>query len=107
MAQLVPKSAEALDEFCEGLSEKQAEFLREVVQRVCENPSGQGNPGHPYTRKFKSPERYVGKKLPAGMNVWEFKPNQYRGLFVIKGELIAFLPVRGKRFMTIEECAWH
>lgn len=107
MAQLVSKSAEALDEFCEALSEKQATFLREAVQRVCQDPAGRGNPGHPYTRKFTDPERYVGKKLPAGTKVWEFKPNQYRGLFVTKGDFIAFLPVRGNRFMTVKECPWH
>lgn len=107
MATLGPQSAKALDDFCADLSESQATYLRAAVQRVCENPSGRGDPSHSFTQKFREPRRYLGNRLPAGTTVLEFKPNQYRGLFIVKDDKVAFLPMKGRRFTTVKDCPWH
>jgi hypothetical protein len=39
--------------------------------------------------------------------VWEFCPSRYRGLFITDGEHVVFLKVRGRRFMTADDCPWH
>jgi hypothetical protein len=105
-----------LDAFCATLSEKQAAKLRQDVERVCRDPSGQLEPKHTLTRKFRDPGKYLGRNVPNGMDVWEFKPNQFRALFVTnlsKGKdrkkirLVAFLPIKGKRFTTLDDCPWH
>ncbi len=107
MAKLGPKSAKALDDFCADLSDKQAAFLRNAVERVCEDPVGRGNPGHSFTQKFREPRRYLGSRLPADAAIFEFKPNQYRGLFIVKDGKLAFLPMNGQRFFTVKGCPWH
>jgi len=45
--------------------------------------------------------------VPAGVKVWEFCPSRYRGLFITSDEYVIFLKVRGRRFMTTDECPWH
>jgi hypothetical protein len=81
--------------------------LIEIVDRVRADPSGRKEPQHPYTRKFRNPGKYanVGDR-----NVFEFKPSKWRGLFVIaagENEGLFFVPIKGKRFMTLGECPWH
>jgi hypothetical protein len=83
--------------------------LREKVARVCADPSGQRQPRHNYTRRFRNAKKYVKS---GGRDVWEFKPSGWRGLFVIakkddKAKGIFFLPVNGKRFMSMSKCPWH
>lgn len=85
--------------------------LRAAVERVLADPSGRGRPGHRYTKTFHNPEKYV--TLEDGVKVWEFCPNQWRGLFMTadaQGDgpgLLLFVPVRGKRFLTKNEAPWH
>jgi len=82
--------------------------LIEIVDRVRADPSGQKEPRHNYTRKFRNPGKYanVGDR-----QVFELRPSKWRGLFVIaKGsetEGIFFIPVKGRRFMTLGYCPWH
>lgn len=82
--------------------------LIRAVERVRADPSGQREPRHNYTRRFHNTTKYVDTK---GRDLWEFKPSKWRGLFLIaKGptrEGIMFLAVKGKRFMTLNECPWH
>lgn len=87
--------------------------LRDAVERVCENPSGQRNPRHRFTKKFHNPSRQVN--VSKGAKVMEFTTNQWRGLFelveVEKGKvthrLIVFIPIHGKRFFSVKDCPWH
>ena len=112
MHQLDPASAEELDELCKRLG-KTAEHLRKAVERVCENPSGQREPRHHYTKKFHSPHRYAGGSKQA--KVMEFTTNHWRGLFRLvarekNGEthrLLVFIPIKGQRFFPIDDCPWH
>jgi hypothetical protein len=105
---LTPSSDEALDAFCGGMTDSQSKALREVVRRVCADPSGRREPRHNYVRgPFRNAERYLGRRMPAGTKVWELKTNHVRGLFITDHPYIAFLPVRGKRFMTADEAPWH
>jgi len=116
MHRLGAASKADLDAFCATLSEKQAAKLRQDVERVCRDPSGRLEPKHSLTQKFREPSKYLGKKVQKGVDVWEFKPNQFRGLFVTqlckgkdgkKVRLVAFLPVKGRRFTTVDDCPWH
>jgi hypothetical protein len=109
---LDPESEAELERLCEMLG-KAGEQLRRAVERVCENPSGQRNPRHRYTKKFQSPHRYVN--VSKGAKVMEFTTNQWRGLFQLvevekEGKihrLVAFVPVSGRRFFTKDDCPWH
>lgn len=82
--------------------------LRRIVERVLADPTGQREPRHNYTRKFRNASRYakVGNR-----EAWEFCPSKWRGLFVIatrgRAQRLYFLPVKGKRFMSLGECPWH
>jgi hypothetical protein len=106
--QLTPASREDLDAFCERMSDSQARAFREVIRRVCADPSGRREPRHRYVRgPFRNAERYLGRRMPSEAKVWELKTNHARGLFVTDPPFLAFLPVRGKRFMTADECPWH
>lgn len=82
--------------------------LIRAVERVRSDPGGQREPRHRYTCRFHNTTKYVNT---GGRDLWEFRPSKWRGLFVIaKGpnrEGIIFLPVKGKRFMTLRECPWH
>jgi hypothetical protein len=82
--------------------------LRDAVQRVRADPSGQQEPKHKYANKFRNASRYVNT---GGRDIWEFKTSKYRGLFVIakgsKENGIFFIPIKGKRFMTLGACPWH
>ena len=90
------------------LTEIDDEALALAVERVCADPSGQREPGHNYARRFRNASKYVNV---GDRDVWEFKTSKYRGLFSIaKGSDhrgIFFIPVKGKRFMTMAECPWH
>ena len=90
------------------LAELDDSQLAQAVQRVCHDPSGRREPRHNYTSRFRNPSRYV---KTGDRDVWEFKTSKYRGLFVIaEGETarrLYFLPVKGKRFMSLGECPWH
>jgi len=109
---LDPESADELDRLCEALGSP-GEQLKEAVQRVCENPSGQRNPRHRYTKKFNSAHRYVN--VAKGAKVAEFTTNHWRALFQLvelkKGEtvhrLLVFIPIKGRRFFPIDDCPWH
>jgi hypothetical protein len=83
--------------------------LREKVRRVCADPSGQRQPRHNFTRKFREPKKYVKSGDRA---VFEFKPSGWRGLFVIgekdgNAKGVFFIPVKGKRFWSMSDCPWH
>ena len=86
---------------------------RRAVERVCENPSGQRNPRHRFTKKFHNASRYVTVAKDA--KVMEFTTNQWRGLFQLveikeDGEthrLLVFIPIGGQRFFTVKDCPWH
>lgn len=82
--------------------------LTRAVERVRADPSGRREPGHRYTCRFHNTTKYVDT---GGRDLWEFRPSKWRGLFVIvKGastQGVMFLPVKGKRFMTLSECPWH
>lgn len=82
--------------------------LTRAVARVCADPSGQREPRHSFTRRFRNTSKYVDTK---GRDVWEFKTAKWRGLFFIakgkKGEGIFFMRVKGTRFMTLGDCPWH
>lgn len=92
---------------------KPGEQLRRAVERVCENPSGQRNPRHRYTKKFHSAHRHVN--VSKGAAVMEFKTNHWRGLFQlvevekngVTHRLLAFIPVKGRRFLPADDCPWH
>jgi len=110
---LDPASEAELAKLCEELG-AQGKQLRAAVEMVCENPSGRRQPQHRFTQKFNHPREFI--KVSKGTTVWEFKPNQWRGLFVLaekpmangqSARLIAFVPIRGKRFLTVDECPWH
>ena len=109
MFKLSPDSQAALDAFCESLGDNQARALRGAIDRVRADPSGRRNPQHHYTQKFRDPAKYLGRKLPKGTNVWEFKPSRYRALFLTDSESgnMVFLAVRGQRFFTADDCPWH
>jgi hypothetical protein len=110
--ELDPASAAALEEFCATLSQKQATYLKVVVQRVCEDPSGKRQPTHNFTRQFKNPSKYAA--VPDGTKVWELKTNHYRGLFItaevekagLTHRRLIFLPVNGERFMLAGDAPW-
>jgi hypothetical protein len=110
--ELDPESAEELKHLCQALG-KPGEQLRRAVERVCDNPSGQRNPRHRYTKKFNSAHRYVN--VAKGAKVAEFTTNQWRALFQLvefeKDEttyrLLVFIPIRGRRFFTADDCPWH
>lgn len=112
MHQLDPESAEELDALCEKLGDA-GDQLRQSVLRVCENPSGQREPRHHFTKKFHSPRRYAGGQKKA--KVVEFTTNQWRGLFRLvehkkDGEthrLLVFIPIKGRRFFPVDDCPWH
>lgn len=112
MHELDPESAEELSNLCQALG-KPGEELRRAVIRVCENPSGQRNPRHRYTKKFHSAHRHVN--VAKGATVMEFKTNHWRALFqlvaVKKGDvvhrLLVFIPVKGRRFLPADDCPWH
>lgn len=114
MFELDPESRAELDEFCTGLSDSQATYLRAVIDRVCADPSGRRQPRHSFTRPFQNPQAYV-PNLPSDLKVWELKTNRYRGLFVtaeveVKGvthRRLAFVSVGGRRFMLAAEAPWH
>jgi hypothetical protein len=82
--------------------------LNRIVARVCADPSGQREPRHSYTRKFRNASKYanVGNR-----DVWEFCPSKWRAMFVLaagkQGNRLYFLPVKGTRFMTPGACPWH
>ena len=81
--------------------------LIEIIDRIRADPSGQKEPRHNYTRKFRNPGKYVNV---GDRDVFEFKPSKWRGLFVIakgKNEGLFFVPIKGKRFMPLGECPWH
>jgi hypothetical protein len=84
------------------------ESLNRIVARVCADPSGQLEPRHSYTRKFRNASKY--SKM-GDRDVWEFCPSKWRGLFVIaagrRSGRIYFLPIKGTRFMTLSRCPWH
>lgn len=84
------------------------EALTRIVSRVRADPTGQREPRHSYTRKFRNPAKYIDV---GDRDVWEFCPSKWRGLFVIAtgthGGRIYFLPIKGTRFMTLNECPWH
>jgi hypothetical protein len=109
---LDPESAAELDQLCKILG-KSAEQLRAAVDRVCANPSGQRQPRHRYTKKFHSAHRYVN--VAKGATVLEFTTNQWRGLFqLVEFEknktvhrLVVFIPIKGSRFFTVDNCPWH
>ena len=89
------------------LAELDDDALRRAVERVCADPSGQREPKHSYTRRFRNTTKYVDTR---GRDLWEFKTSKYRGLFFIakgKREGIFFVPVKGRRFMSLGECPWH
>jgi hypothetical protein len=71
------------------------EGLKRIVARVCADPSGERQPRHSYTRKFRNAAKYarVGDR-----DAWEFCPSKWRGLFVIapgkRGNRLYFLPNR-------------
>ena len=113
MFELHPESKAALDDFCDGLSDYQADYLREVVNRICQDPSGRREPQHRWTRPFRNPGAYV--RVPKGVKVWELKTNLYRALFITdtfttkKGEkkqILTFLPVGGERFLHVNDAPW-
>lgn len=112
MHQLDPESTDELNKLAEALG-RPGEQLRRAVERVCENPSGQRNPRHRYTKKFHNPQRYVSVEKDA--KVMEFTTNQWRGLFqlveVEKGgttyRLLVFIPIGERRFYTVKDCPWH
>lgn len=87
--------------------------LRAAIDRICADPSGRRNPQHHFTKKFHKARKYV--KIPAEMSAWELTHSKWRGVFVIveteKGgethRLIAFVPIRGKRFLTVQDAPWH
>lgn len=106
MLELSPASRQGLDDFCSSLSEQEASSLREIIRRVCADPSGQREPRHNYTRRFKNPQKYV-RKLPTAVTVWEFKPPRYRGLFLVDPPHLVFLKIRGAHFTTADRCPWH
>lgn len=116
MYELDPDSAAELDELCR--KNPKAEKLRDAVERVCANPSGQFQPKHKFSQKFKNAKKYV--TVAPGATVWEFKPNQWRGLYMTvedeieneNGEkqtirLLVFIPIKGRRFLTVGEAPWH
>jgi hypothetical protein len=110
--ELDPASAQALDEFCATLSGSQATYLKDVVLRVCEDPSGRRQPTHNFTREFKNPGKYAA--VPQGAKVWELKTNRYRGLFItaevekdgVTHRRLFFLPVGGQRLMLTGDVPW-
>lgn len=109
---LDPESDAELHSLCAVLGKPGAQ-LRRAVERVCENPSGQREPRHPYTKKFHSPHRYV--PVSKGAKVMEFTTNQWRGLFQLvevekEGQshgLVVFIPIQGRRFFPVKDCPWH
>lgn len=112
MYELDPESAEELSAICEEFG-KAGRQLRQAVERVCENPSGQRNPRHRYTKKFHNPWHYAeGTKQD---KVIEFTTNQWRGLFrLLETEkdgkthrMLAFIPLKGRRFFPVKDCPWH
>lgn len=82
--------------------------LRDAVDRVRIDPSGQREPRHKYANRFRNASKYVDA---GGRDIWEFKTSRYRGLFAIakgsNGDGIFFFPVKGARFMTLGKCPWH
>ena len=112
MHQLDPESAEELDNLCKQLGASGVN-LRQAVDRVCENPSGQREPRHHYTKKFHSPRRYAGGSKSA--KVIEFNTNHWRGLFrLVEHEkdgathrLVVFIPIKGRRLFPVDDCPWH
>jgi hypothetical protein len=106
------ESAEELERLCEALG-KQGVKLRSDVERVCANPSGQRNPRHRFTKKFHSAHRIVS--VAKGAKVMEFTTNQWRGLFQLvefekdgtTHRLLVFIPIKGRRFFTLDNCPWH
>ena len=112
MYELDPDSAAELDAICEA-DAKKGEALRACVERVCADPSGRRQPTHRYTKPFHNAKKYV--EVGEGEKVWEFCPNQWRGLFMlfeeeVDGEthrLLAFSPINGKRFFNKGEAPWH
>jgi hypothetical protein len=112
--ELDPESNAALEEFCARLTPQQADYLRTVVRRICEDPSGRRHPTHNYTRPFRRRkiQELVGSRP---LKVWELKTNRYRALFFVadfeKGSRryrqLRLIPVGGRRIMFPEECPWH
>jgi hypothetical protein len=98
---LDPASEKELDDIGDDV-------LKDAVDRVRTDPSGQREPRHKYANKFRNANRYVNV---GGRDIWEFKTSKYRGLFTIakgsKGDGIFFIPVKGTRFMTLGVCPWH
>jgi hypothetical protein len=109
---LDPASVDELDALAEAMGKRGVQ-LRRAVERVCENPSGQRNPRHRYTKKFNSAHRYVN--VSRGATVMEFTTSQWRGLFQlveverdgVVHRLIIFIPIRGRRFFPVDNCPWH
>lgn len=101
MLALDPASEEELDNIGD-------DALRNAVDRVRVDPSGQREPRHKYANKFRNASKYVDV---GSRDIWEFKTSKYRGLFIIakgsKGDGIFFIPVKGARFMTLGVCPWH
>ncbi|MGK2936926.1 MAG: hypothetical protein ACSLFR_03840 [Solirubrobacteraceae bacterium] len=85
------------------------EHLTRAVERVLADPSGRREPRHNYTRLFRNPRAYVSVR--SGERVWEFRTNHWRALFVLVDRDgrsgIFFVPIRGKRFLTMGEAPWH
>ena len=103
MFQLDPDSRNELEEIGD-------DNLRAAVERVLRDPSGQREPRHNYTRRFRNPSRYV--RVARDETVYEFKPSRWRGLFVTaEGESgkrgLFFIPIRRRRFWTMSDCPWH
>jgi hypothetical protein len=90
------------------LEEIGSQALKDIVDRVRADPSGQREPRHSYTRKFRNASKYTSVE---GRDIMEFCPSKWRGLFFIaagkKTGGIFFVPHKGKRFMTLNECPWH
>lgn len=112
MHELDPESAAELGTLCEQFGSA-GENLRQAVERVCENPSGQREPRHHYTKKFHSPRTYAGGDKKA--KVMEFTTNHWRGLFRLVSHkkdgvthrLVVFIPIKGRRFFPVDDCPWH
>lgn len=107
MFSLSEESEKDLSRFCEMLSRSQAELLKRQVEQVCTDPGGRRDPTHRLTRPFHP----TGKLsfLPKGQKAFEFVANHCRGIFLVDNEarVLTFIPVKGRRFLSMTECPWH
>lgn len=113
MYELDPDSAAELDQICKEEG-KRGEGLRQCVERVCADPSGRREPRHNYSKPFHNAKKFAPSVADSD-KVWEFCPNQWRGLFItaeeeIDGEthrLLVFAPIDGRRFLRKGDAPWH